>query len=87
MGMYWGGNLQIEDLRGHGAEAVMTLRYLLASGAKITPDPKRTDFYEVESGSTVYYIYAPSSNNRRVLLLATWPSESALAAASGSGRS
>jgi len=76
--MKWG--IQVEDLRNHGAEAVMTLRHLLTCGAKITPDPKRAGFYEVESDSTVYYIYALSTNGK-VALLATWPSESALAVA------
>jgi|SRR5271157_3059456 len=78
MWMKWGWNIQVEDLRNHGPEAVMTLRYLLTCGAKITPDPKRAGFYEVESESTVYYIYAPTRHGK-VLLLATWPSEGALA--------
>jgi hypothetical protein len=81
MNRKWGWNVQVEDLRNHGAEAVMTLRHLLMCGAKITPDPKRAGFYEVESESTVYYIYAPSTNGK-VVLLATWPREGALATAS-----
>jgi hypothetical protein len=64
--------VQIEDLRNHGLEAVMTLKRVLSCGAKVTPDPKRAGFYEVESRSTVYYIYAPRLN-RKVTLLATWP--------------
>lgn len=70
--------VQIEDLRNHSPETVMTLRRMLSCGAKVTPDPKRAGFYEVESRRAVYYIYAPSLNGK-VLLLATWPSESALA--------
>jgi len=85
MRINWGWNIQVEDLRDHGVEAVMILRHLLTYGAKISPDPKRAGFYEVESDSTVYYIYAPSKNGK-VVLVATWPSESALAVASGSGR-
>lgn len=69
--------VQIEDLRNHSPETVMTLKRVLSCGAKVTPDPKRTGFYEVESRNTVYYIYAPSLNGK-VLLLATWPSEKAL---------
>lgn len=69
--------VQIEDLRNHGLEAVMTLKRVLTCGAKVTPDPKRAGFYEVESRSTVYYIYAPRLNGK-VTLLATWPRESEL---------
>ena len=71
-------DLQIEDLRSHGLEAVMTLKRVLTCGAKVSPDPKRAGFYEVESRSTVYYIYAPRLNGK-VTLLATWPRESELA--------
>jgi hypothetical protein len=70
--------VQIEDLRNHGLEAVMTLKRVLSCGAKVTPDPKRAGFYEVESRSTVYYIYAPRLNGK-VTLLATWPREKELA--------
>ena len=79
MWMKWGWNIQIEDLRNHGPEAAMTLRCLLTCGAKILPDSKRGGFYEVENESTVYYIYAPTRYGK-VLLLATWPSKSALEA-------
>lgn len=70
-------DVQIEDLRNHGLEAVMTLKRVLACGAKVSPDPKREGFYEVESRSTVYYIYAPRLNGK-VTLLATWPRENEL---------
>jgi hypothetical protein len=66
-----GNNVQIEDLRHHSEEAIVSLKKLLASGASVTPDPKRVGFYEVESGSLVYYIYAPPATDK-VLLLATW---------------
>ena len=78
MVMYQKREVQIEDLRNHGLEAVMTLKRVLACGAKVSPDPKRTGFYEVESRSTVYYIYAPRLNGK-VTLLATWPRENELA--------
>ena len=61
-----------------GLEAVMTLKRVLSCGAKVTPDPKRAGFYEVESRSTVYYIYAPRLNGK-VTLLPTWPRVSELA--------
>lgn len=72
----WGRNIQVEDLRNHDSGTVMTLRYLLNCGAKITPDPKRVGFYEVEGESSVFYVYAPTRNGK-VTLLATWPRESA----------
>jgi hypothetical protein len=66
--------IQIEDLRNHSPESLMTLKRVLACGAKVTPDPKRAGFYEVESSTTVFYIYAPRLNGK-VTLLATWPNE------------
>jgi hypothetical protein len=65
--------VQIQDPRNHSAETVFALRSLLAGGANVVPDPKRKGFYEVKSGSIVYYIHV-SPINRNVLLLATWPS-------------
>lgn len=70
--------LQIEDLRNHPAQTVNMLRDLLLSGAQVTPDPKRIGFYELEHGATVYYIHV-SPVSGKILLLATWPSEAALA--------
>lgn len=76
--MRWEQEVKIEDLRNHPIEAVVSLRNLLAGGARVTPDPKRAGFYEVESGSTVYYIYS-SPTTEKILLLATWPNPSVLA--------
>jgi hypothetical protein len=73
--------MQIEDVRNHPAETVQMLRSLLFSGAQVTPDPKRADFYELEDAGVVYYIHI-SQFSGKILLLATWPSEAALAAAS-----
>jgi hypothetical protein len=79
MVMRWAREIKIEDLRNHPTELIVTLRKLLAGGAKVTPDPKRTGFYEVESGTVVYYIFA-SPTMDKILLLATWPKETAIAA-------
>jgi len=73
-----GSDVQVEDLRHHSKEEIVSLKRLLAGGASVTPDPKRVGFYEVESGSIVYYIYAPPTTDK-VLLLATWPNASELA--------
>jgi hypothetical protein len=70
--------VQIEDLRNHSSEMVMTLRNLVENGAGATPDPKRPGFFELESDSLVYYIHVSPASGK-ILLLATWPTESALA--------
>lgn len=63
--------VQIEDPRNHPPDAVLKLKDLLSGGATFIPDPKRRGFYEVESGSLVYYIHiSPTTCN--VVLLATW---------------
>lgn len=64
--------LKIENPRNHSAESVETLRQLLAGGARVEADPKRPDFYEVESNSDVYYIHI-SPITGKILLLAAWP--------------
>lgn len=61
----------IEDPRHHSFERVETLRRLLAGGARVEADPKRSDFFEVESGSDVYYIHI-SPITGKILLLAAW---------------
>ncbi|HUJ31175.1 MAG TPA: hypothetical protein VLY23_07830 [Candidatus Acidoferrum sp.] len=68
--------LRIEDLRNHPVERVQILRNLLSRGARVTPDPKRVGFYELEDAGTVYYIHVSPSTGK-ILLLATWPSEAA----------
>jgi hypothetical protein len=67
--------LNIEDPRHHSPERVEMLRQLLAGGARVEADPKRSDFFEVESGSDVYYIHI-SPITGKILLLAAWQKES-----------
>jgi hypothetical protein len=62
---------EIEDLRHHSQELIGQLRDVLASGAAITPDPKRMGFYEVRHKEQTYYIYV-SPGTGKVLLLAAW---------------
>ena len=64
--------LHIENPRNHSEESVETLRQLLAGGARVEADPKRPNFYEVESKSDVYYIHI-SPITGKILLLAAWP--------------
>jgi len=61
----------IEDLRNHPAETVEKLRELLACGAVAKPDPHRSDFYELENCTRVFYIHI-SPVSGKVMLLATW---------------
>jgi hypothetical protein len=71
MKMNFGEVLDIEDLGKHSAATVIRLGIVLAGAVNITPDAKRKNFYEVEGGSTVYYIYI-SPVTRTVSLIATW---------------
>ncbi|HWG59107.1 MAG TPA: hypothetical protein VN661_08685 [Candidatus Acidoferrales bacterium] len=80
MGIRTGREMQIEDLRGHSAETILTLRSILAGGGKITPDLKRPGFYEVEGDSLIYWIHVVPSSGR-VMLLATWPTSAGQAGA------
>jgi hypothetical protein len=66
--------IYIEDPRHHSPERVETLRQLLAGGARVEADPKRSDFFEVESGADVYYIHI-SPITGKILLLAAWQKE------------
>lgn len=66
--------LNIEDPRHHSKERVDTLRQLLAGGARVEADPKRSDFFEVESGSEIYYIHI-SPITGKIVLLAAWPKD------------
>ncbi len=61
----------IENLRNYPAENVEKLRQLLATGAPARPDPRRSNFYELDNGSRVYYIHI-SPVSGRVWLLAIW---------------
>jgi hypothetical protein len=69
--MNFGEVLEIEDLGNHPALTVINLGILLAGEVDVTPDPKRKDFYEMESGSAVYYIYV-SPVTGTISLIATW---------------
>jgi len=61
----------VENPRAYEAGAVEHLRYLLSVGSPAERDPKRENFYEIESECDVYYIYiSPVSGN--VVLLAKW---------------
>lgn len=71
MRMTFGEVFEIEDLGNHPAGTVISLGILLAESLSVTPDPKRKCFYEIEGGSTVYYVYV-SPFSGTISLLATW---------------
>ena len=64
-------NVTIEDLRNHPPETVSSLHDLLAGGALAHADPRHENFYEIENGSRIYYVFL-SPASRKVTLLATW---------------
>ena len=66
--------IQIEDLGNHSRQAVADLRCLLVRGASKVADPKRHNFYEIESDSLIYYIHE-SPLTGKILLLATWQNQ------------
>jgi len=71
MRMNFGPVLEIEDLGNHHAATVIELGILLARDVDVLADPKRKGVYEVEGGSTVYYIYV-SPVGGIISLLACW---------------
>ncbi len=71
MRMNFGKVIEIEDLGKHSAGTVINLAILLARTVEARPDRTRKDFYEVESGTMVYYIYA-SPYSGTISLIASW---------------
>jgi hypothetical protein len=62
---------RIENPREYGPGAIEHLRHLLEVGIPAQSDPRRENFYEIESNSETYYIHiSPVSGN--VTLLAKW---------------
>ncbi|MGH7837645.1 MAG: hypothetical protein ACREQC_07435 [Candidatus Binataceae bacterium] len=73
--------IKIEDIGNHPEEIVAALCRVLSSGAPATPDPKRPGFFEIDSGSRIFYFY-DSPVSGKILLLATWPADPSRKAAS-----
>jgi hypothetical protein len=62
---------RIENPRKYESGAVEHLRHLLEVGIPAHRDPRRVNFYEIESNYETYYIHvSPISGN--VVLLAKW---------------
>jgi hypothetical protein len=65
---------KIRDGRGHAPEVLRRFQMLLRNGAAINSDPKRPDFFELQSRDEVFYFYlSPITGD--VLLLAVWGPE------------
>ncbi|HXE74394.1 MAG TPA: hypothetical protein VNN18_01995 [Candidatus Xenobia bacterium] len=63
--------MTIEDPRHHPPETLASLQQVLAEGALAHADPRHENFYELENGSRIFYVYlSPASH--KVVLLATW---------------
>jgi len=67
----------IEDPRNHAPEHLTELRALLETDAPLRPDPRRPEFYEVESPTSVYYIFKYPSGTK-VMLLGVWDRDPAV---------
>ncbi len=61
----------VDNLRNYPADNVRELEEVLLSGGSASPDPKRKDFYDLESRERTFFIQI-SSITGRVVLLATW---------------
>lgn len=68
------GKIKVESLRNHSREDVHALEELFAAGADAMPDTHHKDFFEVEGGARVFYVYI-SPVSARVFLVAEWPKE------------
>ncbi len=64
-------NLTIKSLRTRPTEMVEELRSLLAEGAEARPDLSRRNFYELDGGDRVFYIFVSPATGK-VTLLAVW---------------
>jgi hypothetical protein len=62
---------QIELLRDYPESVVEELHQALQRGAAARPDPQRSDFFELEGASEVFYVHV-SPVNGRVLLIGLW---------------
>lgn len=63
--------VNVENPRDYEASAVEHLQYLLSIGSPAECDPRRENFYELDSGNEIFYIHvSPISGN--VVLLAKW---------------
>jgi hypothetical protein len=78
MRMNFGEVLNIKDLGKHPAITLIRLGILLAGTVNATRDPKRENLYEVDGGSTIYYIYV-SPVTGTISLIATWKNMAQLA--------
>ena len=62
---------RIEALHTYPPSLVEELDRILNAGAPAHEDPRRKDFYEIESETEVFYVHM-SPMNGRVLLLGVW---------------
>jgi hypothetical protein len=63
--------MTIKSLRNHSMETLEALRSLLAVGAEARPDLSRRNFYELDGGDRVFYVFVSPATGK-VTLLAVW---------------
>lgn len=63
--------LSIKSLRNHSVEALEAVRALLTDGAEARPDLSRRNYYELDGGDRVFYIFVSPATGK-VTLLAVW---------------
>ncbi len=66
-------DVEIENVNRYPELVVGGLREALAGGVNVTPDPKRSTFFEVRGAYQTYYIDV-LPNSQKVILLSVWPS-------------
>jgi hypothetical protein len=71
--------LIIDNLNHYPVEIVQQLEDLLASGVEARLDPARKNFYQVDHPERAFFIHAFPAG-RKVMLLASWPAQVAVAA-------
>lgn len=63
--------VSVKSLRNHSMETLEAVRALLADGAEARPDLSRRNFYELDGGDRVFYIFVSPASGK-VTLLAVW---------------
>ena len=61
----------VDNVRSYPNDIIGELEQLLLAGGPASPDPKRKNFYDLESPERTFFIHI-SPINGRVVLVATW---------------
>ena len=61
----------VDNVRNYPPETIKEVEQLLLAGVSASPDPKRKNFYDLESQERTFFIHI-SPINGRVVLVAVW---------------